>query len=731
MKKHHPQHHRHHLRLLLPLLFDGTTPLSYLDHNLRPKPDLQHELAHLASNEFSPPLSFSTLEPGKPVHAPDDVRHLLRSLVECTSPLIEWSTDLIHQMGYSTYKELFDNQILQMPYIYKHYIDKNNAGESFGTDGKYTKELLEKHQRTMAFWTEADIDDSISTDDILLLSMHGEDLLDMDKLVPTVQRMFDFEDVNDVVAFASTIRDFVAALPEGGGNPLLTMNAIATRAARRRDLPIDGLRDSIVVGDGVLRFLEDTGLASSGPEFVHAHEFGHHLQFEMDAAMRSSRYAGTGGYADDGDARRKEMMADAIAAYFLAHDRGGNMGEEEIEEFVATSYATGDCSVMDEDHHGTPEQRKCAAAWGASQAAPDGGGLVDPEAFVREFDEVYGRILALDGVECALVLEDPEEEEVVAGGGWEEATGDEADGGYGAGQGVDIPYFQPPEITLNIDIPDNSNSGVQVINQPEIDLGMNLPNEESQWDEQEEEGPEAADPVPYIPPQIDQAYVPPVVDVPPVQVVPPTQGQSAYKPQIEEIIQQAPPPPPATTVAASTTQPTEAPAAAATSTSIATNNQEPHYYNTSNNVDGDPHSGPTNQPPTEPQQQEGSQSAGTLSDSYLRNRGSPSLRQSDLDYASPLQETISDNGPVFGDDQDPIIVKTIGPPDQTRSFNMMSGVKEFSSEDCGLPWVYCSPEMEEMAAASGGDGSRRGGKSVVVFCCVVGLMTLLTDGAGL
>ncbi|KAL7473165.1 hypothetical protein ACHAXS_013563 [Conticribra weissflogii] len=733
--------------LPLPLPSGRTTALSYQAYNLRPKPDLQHELAHLASNEFSPPLSFATLDP-KSIHDHDHdddpsddphddhnlLRRRLRSLVQCSSPLVEWSTSLIQQMGYSTYKELFDNQILQMPYIYKHYIDKDPSGESFG-DGTHDAELLERHRRTTAFWAEADLDDSISVDDVLLLSMHGQDLLDLDKLVPTVMRMFDFDDAADVVSFASTIRDFVAALPEGGANPLLTMNAIATRAARRRDLPLDGIRDSIIVGDGVLRFLEDAGLTSSGPDFVHAHEFGHHVQFEMDMKI-SSQYVGIYGYEDD--SRRREMMADAIAAYFLAHDRGGDMTKEEIEEFVETSYATGDCSVMDEDHHGTPEQRKCAAAWGASLAVSDEEGLVDPEMFARRFDEEYGRILALDGVDCTLVVEEEEEELDVVDEQQEEAVvGEEGEvsGGAndGTGTGVDIPYFQPPEITLNIDIPDAGNGGVQVIHRPEINLGLNLPEEESQsdeqeWEEDEEEAlPEAAESGPYIPPQLDeqqppvepqeQIYVPPVVDVPQVPAVLPTQGQPAYPTQDEESIQQALP--------TTTTSTTQAIPATTESTSTSTAPHPQSYDDAHDTIENDPLS-----PPTEPQRQgpeDGgdNHNVGTLSDSYLRNRGSPSLSQSNLDYSPPHLETSTNDGTIGGDGDGPIVVKTIGPPEQTRSFNRMSGTDGFSSQDCSLPWVYCSPEMEEMAAKNGGGGGRNEGSSWVAFGAVVGVMASL------
>ena len=41
---------------------------------------------------------------------------------------------------------------------------------------------------------------------------------------------------------------------------------------------------SLIIGDGVLQFVTDARLTSLGQDFVHAHEFDHHLQYEMDSA---------------------------------------------------------------------------------------------------------------------------------------------------------------------------------------------------------------------------------------------------------------------------------------------------------------------------------------------------------------------------------------------------------------------------------------------------------------
>eukprot|EP00585_Thalassiosira_rotula_P010068 CAMPEP_0196135990 /NCGR_PEP_ID=MMETSP0910-20130528/4442_1 /TAXON_ID=49265 /ORGANISM="Thalassiosira rotula, Strain GSO102" /LENGTH=582 /DNA_ID=CAMNT_0041396199 /DNA_START=13 /DNA_END=1758 /DNA_ORIENTATION=+ len=329
----------------------------------------------------------------------------------CSSPLIKWTTSQVRSMGYNAYKTLHDNKIIQMAYVYKHYIDRNQEEEYFVNDVQ-TAELRKRHRDTIAFWSDADIDNSIVTDEILLLSMHGRDLEEDDKLVPTILRMFDFHDMNEVLEFASKVQGLIEDLPGGYDNPLLTMNAIATRSTYNygtyggHDDPTRRTKDSIIIGDGVLTFLIESGLESSGPDFVHAHEFGHHLQFQIVDNLISNRRPHEASFKDDD--RKKELMADAIGGYFLAHDMGGDMVAADIGIFERTAFSTGDCSTSQEDHHGTPAQRECAAVWGASMAAraEEGGQFVlDAEVFVNAFHDAYGGILGLGEEECTLVLE--------------------------------------------------------------------------------------------------------------------------------------------------------------------------------------------------------------------------------------------------------------------------------------------------------------------------------------
>ncbi len=390
--------------------------LKYEDYHLRIRHGHDNIMAHHHHDRHYSFNGGESVHPIVPLNH-QDYRKLLnnhlggdhRSTVGvCTSPLVQWTTKKVLDMGYNVYRTLYDNKILQMSFIYKHYVDKKEGTEFFMSD-RQTNELQSRHRDTISFWESADIDNSIMVNNILLLSMHGSSLKDKNNLIPTIMHIFDFDDMSEILAFATEVQDLIKNLPGGYENPLLTMNAIATSS---NDASSSNVKDSIIIGDGVLQFLNDSGLESSGPDFVHAHEFGHHVQFQIDMTVPpGSTYANND--------QRNELMADALSGYFLGHDEGGNMHPEEIRTFHQTAFSTGDCSVEDnDDHHGTPLQRQCAAIWGASLAAShddndnSGGGdiapILDPQVFVDTFNHAYEDILKLESRTCTLILENDE-----------------------------------------------------------------------------------------------------------------------------------------------------------------------------------------------------------------------------------------------------------------------------------------------------------------------------------
>ena len=231
------------------------------DYHLSIRNEILHELNSISNNgEFAPHAPT----PSHRVMVEEDPNE--QGSTACTSPLINWTNKQIRTMGYDTYKDLYDNKIIQMAYIYTQYISEASSESSYFVNDEQTRELLKRHRDTIHFWKAADIDNTIlGTSSIQLLSMSGSILSDNTKLIPTIMHMFNFNNnMDDVLNFANKVQSIVQDLPNGYDNPLLTMNAIATRSNDDKTRNNVRGKDSIIIGDGVFQFLYDEGLESSG-----------------------------------------------------------------------------------------------------------------------------------------------------------------------------------------------------------------------------------------------------------------------------------------------------------------------------------------------------------------------------------------------------------------------------------------------------------------------------------
>ena len=121
------------------------------------------------------------------------------------------------------------------------------------------------------------------------------------------------------------------------------------------------LPDKLIFGDGVLDALDSIGIGNVGSRAVLGHEFGHHIQYELNLFDSPL----TGAEAT----RRTELMADAYATYWATHARGLSLNAKRVVDALLTFHAVGDCAFDNPNHHGTPNQRRRAAEWGANLAA--------------------------------------------------------------------------------------------------------------------------------------------------------------------------------------------------------------------------------------------------------------------------------------------------------------------------------------------------------------------------
>jgi hypothetical protein len=363
------------------------------------------------------------------------IRHIINPEdYECEPTAFDyWIGGKVGEMGVINFYALVLSGALDWSTFYSLLLDNDASDDYIGVNGEYTKFLTKQHKDLQRFW-------DVPTKDVLLMGMHGAVLEDATKMVPSIMLYQALE--NDVIITQEEAEEMLAlvqavieggtqinlwpllepivnpedpqyeakkallenytpaGIPGGFNHPLLTLNAFAF-SAEGVDYLGNGniIPDKIVMGEGILDALGDIGvligdpaLVLDAPEFVHAHEFGHHVQFEL-------------GVFDDYDGtpeatRRTELMADSFGAYYCAHARGATFQAKRFADVLNAAAVVGDCQFDSPGHHGTPNQRERAAQWGGDLAKTKGKrGFIKSASVVREL---------FDGALETLIVPDPE-----------------------------------------------------------------------------------------------------------------------------------------------------------------------------------------------------------------------------------------------------------------------------------------------------------------------------------
>lgn len=300
---------------------------------------------------------------------------------ECSNtPFGEWADELFSDVDPDLLDFLFENFVPQWAGDATALYDDDPSDTYIGINGEYTKEQLKRHRKADRFW-------DVPTSDVQLHGMHGADIADDTKMLPLLEWGFGVSTEE-----AQEILDFVQEVIEstiGYDHPLFSFNAFAAPA---QVIPgVGPISDKIVMGDGILEGYAAIGLAGTASDFIHAHEFAHHIQFETGVLTPDSVF-------EPEATRRTELMADALAAYNLAHARGASFQNKRIVEIIEAGSTIGDCGFDNPNHHGTPNQRAAAAEWGANLAhsTKPRGKVISAYDMVELFDAELPSIIAPD-----------------------------------------------------------------------------------------------------------------------------------------------------------------------------------------------------------------------------------------------------------------------------------------------------------------------------------------------
>jgi hypothetical protein len=227
--------------------------------------------------------------------------------------------------------------------------ENNPSTQYFGLKGEHTQRITKTIKDLRRFW-------NIQSEGIVAVAMHGSMLRDRDKVIRIDKILFG-DSQADAEFWADLINTLLDVFPQyrNGNHPIFTFNAIAQPGFDFT--PYGHIPDKIVLGDGIMDAYTALGYDDVAPQAILAHEFGHHIQFQLGLFTDVESPEET---------RRTELMADAYSAYFLSHSRGASMQWKRVREFLQVFYNIGDCAFTDNGHHGTPTQRMASADWAYS-----------------------------------------------------------------------------------------------------------------------------------------------------------------------------------------------------------------------------------------------------------------------------------------------------------------------------------------------------------------------------
>jgi hypothetical protein len=260
------------------------------------------------------------------------------------------------------------------------YFQDASTPQYYGYNGDFTQIIVKSEKDIKRFW-------DIPSSDIQVLAMHGTVLLDTARTARTYRLLGFNKDTASAWAAVDRAALLQSKTMNGGNYAFFTFNAVSFST------PSHAPSDRIVMGDGILEAYKAIGFGDVAPQSIFAHEYAHQVQFEKDYFSDLPSTA-----SDAEQTRYTELMADAMAAYFLTHARGAALNQKRVEQFLQVFYQIGDCAFADPGHHGTPNQRLAAAQFGfkVADAAQEQGQILTTAEFHALFVDAYPSLIAPD-----------------------------------------------------------------------------------------------------------------------------------------------------------------------------------------------------------------------------------------------------------------------------------------------------------------------------------------------
>lgn len=289
------------------------------------------------------------------------------------SPSNLWLLEQITDWSQGAVDILSNEEAGKMAIFVSIFSEDSSGNQYYGVDGKYTDQLNKGFKDLKRFW-------DIQSDNIIMVAAHGSMLQDRNKILTLYKAEYGYSD-DKANYYADSITTLLKTFPEyqNGNHPFFTFNGYAHQ---EKNYPgVGHIQDKIIFGDALLEAFDAIGYGDIAPQAILAHEFGHHIQYDLGIKDYDIPLTPEGN-------RRTELMADAYAAYFLSHSKGAEMQSTKMQQVAEVFSNLGDCLFDYELHHGTATQRIAATEWGSNLAndSHQNGRILPSLEFSRLFD---------------------------------------------------------------------------------------------------------------------------------------------------------------------------------------------------------------------------------------------------------------------------------------------------------------------------------------------------------
>jgi hypothetical protein len=293
------------------------------------------------------------------------------TLCDANTPLRQWLGQQLADWNDEIMFFAAITGMLDFPTYDALFFENSSANQYFGINGEYTHTITKTFKDLKRFW-------NIESSGMVVVAMHGSMLQDRDRVIRIDKILFG-DDQATAEFWADLILKLLKEVPQyrNGDHPIFTFNAYAQPTFSFP--PYGVIPNKIVMGDGIMQAYTALGYGDVAPQAILAHEYGHHVQFQLGVFDGATGPEAT---------RRTELMADAFSAYYLSHARGASMQWKRVKQFLQVFFNIGDCAFDNNGHHGTPTQRMAAAEWAYQLAdnAQKQGHILSAQTFISLFD---------------------------------------------------------------------------------------------------------------------------------------------------------------------------------------------------------------------------------------------------------------------------------------------------------------------------------------------------------